>query len=53
MLYIEAEAAFYNGDESTALTLLNQMNRARCSRYRPSTASGEALLNEIKISKKN
>lgn len=52
MLYIEAEAAFYNGEESTALTLLNQMNQARCSRYRPLTASGEALLNEIKISKR-
>lgn len=49
MLLIEAEAAWWNDDNATALSLLNQLNSMRVLNYRNQNYSGEELLEKIKI----
>lgn len=49
MQLIEAEAAWWNGDESTALSLLNELNALRIRNYRNKNYSGDQLLEQIKL----
>lgn len=49
LLLTEAEAAYMQDDQSTALSLLNQLNAKRITNYRDQNYSGEELLNNIKI----
>lgn len=48
MKLLEAEAAYHNGDESTARTILNQINSIRIPGYN-FTGSGSDLLDEIRL----
>ena len=52
MLLIEAECAYYNGDSSTALSLLKQLNDQRYAIPYTDTPSGQALLDAIKLSRR-
>lgn len=52
MLLIEAEAAYRNGQSSTALALLKELNDHRYAVPYTATPSGEALLDAIKISRR-
>lgn len=52
MMLIEAEAAYCNGDEGTALAIINQINGTRVEKYKESTASGEELLDLIKFTRR-
>lgn len=49
MYLIEAEAAWQNGDNATALSLLNEINSNRIEKYRPKNPSGDELLAQIKL----
>lgn len=49
MVLVEAEAAWQNGDEPTALNLLNQLNSVRLRNYRNKNYSGSELLEQIKL----
>ena len=52
MLLIEAEAACHNGDETTAKNCLAELNENRIPGYTPTTKSGEALLDEVKLNRR-
>lgn len=51
LLLNEAEAAWHNGDETTASSLLDELNNARYARWR-NNYSGEDLLDQIKLSRR-
>ncbi len=51
MLLIEAEAACHNNDEATAKNLLEELNSQRIAGYTATTATGTALLDEVKIAR--
>ncbi len=48
MKLLEAEAAYYNGDSGTALTILNEINGMRIPGYN-FTATDEKLLDELRL----
>lgn len=52
MLLIEAEAAYHNGDNSTAVSCLNELMAKRDTKYSIPATSGQALLDEIKIQRR-
>lgn len=53
MLFIEAEAACHNGNEAVAIANLKEVNEKRYTKnYKPSTSSGEALLEEVRLNKR-
>lgn len=52
MLFIEAEAAYLQGDEDTARKLINEINALRIDKYKDITDSGEALYDQIKLAKR-
>lgn len=52
LLLIEAEAACHNGDEATAKNCLDELNANRIEGYTATTASGSALLDEVKIARR-
>lgn len=51
MALTEAEAAYHNGDESTARAALEEVNKQRIEGYTCSK-SGQALLDEIRLSRR-
>lgn len=51
MALTEAEAAYHNGDEATAKSVLNEINGKRISGYVQST-SGPSLLEEIQLTRR-
>lgn len=51
MLLTEAEAAYHNGDQSTAISCLNELMAQRDETYNFS-GNGQALLDEIKIQRR-
>lgn len=52
MLLTEAEAACHNGDETTAKANLAELNANRIEGYTETTATGEALLEEVKLNRR-
>lgn len=52
MLLIEAEAACHNGDEATAKANLLELNKNRIKDYTETTATGDALLAEVKLNRR-
>lgn len=48
MKFLEAEAAYHNGDEGTTRTILNQIQGMRVPGYNY-TGSGQALLDELRL----
>lgn len=52
MLLIEAESAWQNGDDKTALALYNQLQSQRVMRYREKNYSGDELLEKIKLTRR-
>lgn len=51
MALTEAEAAYHNGDEATAKSIMTEINGKRISGYVQST-SGQALLDEIRLTRR-
>ncbi|MBD5189421.1 MAG: RagB/SusD family nutrient uptake outer membrane protein [Bacteroidales bacterium] len=49
MLFIEAEAAYHNGNTSVAQDCLAKVNMNRITNYQKTTKTGEDLLAEIKL----
>lgn len=52
MLLTEAEAACHNGDEATAKANLMELNANRIEGYAETTATGAALLEEVKLNRR-